>query len=274
MTTDSEHAARLEQEIVQTRANIDMTLDAIQERLSPGRLVDRALEYTRENGGAFAGNLGRSVRDNPMPVALLGIGIGWLMLAGNRSTGPNGEYGGEPNYGFPSAGSEERLEEGASSIVHAGKEEAHEWADTARRLAGATGSRVQAVREGTAEAAARMKHQAQRAKTSVGTFIEENPLAIGALAVAAGAVIGALIPTTTREREVLGPAADRVRESIGNEVREMTEAAKRGTESVAGESRPGAPGAEERAFGARSDRPSAPASGDEPVPATGPIDAN
>ena len=31
-------------------------------------------------------NLGRSLRDNPIPVALIGVGLGWLLLANSRQT--------------------------------------------------------------------------------------------------------------------------------------------------------------------------------------------
>lgn len=85
MTTATESPEQLEQQIARTRAEIDVTLDAIQEKLSPGRLLDQVMDYTKENGGAFAGNLGRSVRDNPVPVALLGIGLGWLMFCRRAS---------------------------------------------------------------------------------------------------------------------------------------------------------------------------------------------
>jgi hypothetical protein len=43
----------------------------------------------REGGGAeFGRNLAGTVRGNPVPVALLGIGLAWLMLADWR--GPDG----------------------------------------------------------------------------------------------------------------------------------------------------------------------------------------
>jgi ElaB/YqjD/DUF883 family membrane-anchored ribosome-binding protein len=43
-------------------------------------LLDEALAFTREGPGAeFTGNLRRSVVHNPLPVALMGIGLAWLM---------------------------------------------------------------------------------------------------------------------------------------------------------------------------------------------------
>ena len=80
----------IEQDIANTRAHIDRTLDVITARLSPGKLVDQALQTARDTGGEFTLNLGRTIRENPVPTALLGIGVGWLMLAGRRSA--NGGY--------------------------------------------------------------------------------------------------------------------------------------------------------------------------------------
>ena len=43
----------------------------------------------------FGRNLGRSVRDNPIPVALIGVGIGWLVWSNSRQGGPAGAGGRE-----------------------------------------------------------------------------------------------------------------------------------------------------------------------------------
>lgn len=240
MTTDRETAVQLEREIGQTRADIDSTLTAIQERLSPGRLLDKVLDYTKDNGGAFAGNLGRSVRDNPVPAALLGIGLGWLMLAGRNRNGMPGDYAGEPNYGFPVAGdagfiegggpaaSAESVGERSSSLMEAGKEKASGLAADARQAASAAGQRVAAMRHETSHAAERVKDRAQHATASAAHFIEENPLIVGALAVAAGAALGALVPTTRREGEIMGAASNRVKEAIGSGMSELAAAAKTG----------------------------------------------
>jgi hypothetical protein len=99
MTMRSEHttdpggksAAEIEREVRQQRADVERTLDAIQERLSPGQLVDQAMTYLRQGGGAeFVGNLGHSVKQNPLPVALIGVGVAWMMAASARRNGDPG----------------------------------------------------------------------------------------------------------------------------------------------------------------------------------------
>jgi ElaB/YqjD/DUF883 family membrane-anchored ribosome-binding protein len=249
MTTDSRAAAELEREIAQTRAHIDVTLEAIQEKLSPGRLLDRALDYTKENGGAFAGNFGRSVRDNPLPIALLSIGLGWLMLAGGKPRYASEDYAGDSNYGLPAGGQEpiesgERMSEQVSGAADAGKDAARGVAGGIRDAAAATRDRIEVTRHRTADAAERIKDRASQATASAGHFVEENPLVIGALAIAAGAALGALLPTTRREAEWMGSASDRVRDIVGGEMREMAGAAKSVAERAAGGESGSAPAAQ------------------------------
>ena len=75
---------RLQREIEAQRARVDATIDDLQARLSPGQLVDEVLAYTKDSGGAFVGNLGKTAVANPLPVALLGISLAWLMTSQTR----------------------------------------------------------------------------------------------------------------------------------------------------------------------------------------------
>lgn len=85
MTDQQKSPEEIEREIAATRSEIDETIDALQEKVSPGQLVDQALGYVKEGGGDFAANLGRAVRDNPMPLMLIGVGLGWMMFSGRSS---------------------------------------------------------------------------------------------------------------------------------------------------------------------------------------------
>lgn len=69
------------EEIEHTRQEIDRTLLTLENRLSPRELLEQAIRWS---GGAreFSLNLGRTVRDNPIPATLLAISLIWLMVAG------------------------------------------------------------------------------------------------------------------------------------------------------------------------------------------------
>lgn len=77
-----------EREIERTRADIDRTLAALRYRLSRAALIDRVLQASRDEGGAFVVRIGRTVRDNPVPSLVLGAGLAWFATA---SRAPNGE---------------------------------------------------------------------------------------------------------------------------------------------------------------------------------------
>lgn len=81
MAYDNDHktSAELQREIDQQRSRVESTIDQIQDKLSPGQLVDELLAYTKGGGGEFVASLQRNVTANPLPVALLGVSLAWLM---------------------------------------------------------------------------------------------------------------------------------------------------------------------------------------------------
>ncbi len=86
---------RISDEIEVTRSRMDETLDELGDRLNPRRIMDDVMDYfTRPSGSSggkssatarfgdsaseFGQNLGRTLRDNPVPTALIGAGLAWL----------------------------------------------------------------------------------------------------------------------------------------------------------------------------------------------------
>ncbi|KAA2213425.1 DUF3618 domain-containing protein [Teichococcus oryzae] len=86
---DNRSTAEIEADVERTRADVSQTIEQLRESLSPGQIMDQLVDYARSSGGAeFTRNLGASVRDNPLPLLLVGAGIGWMMLSNqNRSHG-------------------------------------------------------------------------------------------------------------------------------------------------------------------------------------------
>lgn len=86
-TDDTRRTEQIEDDIARKRAEVSSTIDAIQEKLTPGQMMDQAIHYLRDSGaGDFGANLGRQVRDNPLPVALIGVGVAWLAMGGRART--------------------------------------------------------------------------------------------------------------------------------------------------------------------------------------------
>ena len=91
---DDRTPEQIEREIEQTRRNTAATLAAIEDRLAPGRLMDEAWNYLRTSGQgqSFVSNLSTTVRDNPIPVALLAISLTWLAIASSRKDSRRDEF--------------------------------------------------------------------------------------------------------------------------------------------------------------------------------------
>ena len=77
---------RIERDLARTRARMDGRLDELQDHLTPKQMVNDAFAYFRGGDGAdFTKDLVTRARANPIPVALAGIGIAWLMASGQQT---------------------------------------------------------------------------------------------------------------------------------------------------------------------------------------------
>jgi ElaB/YqjD/DUF883 family membrane-anchored ribosome-binding protein len=78
------------------------------------------------------------------------------------------------------------------------------------RASGTLGSVKSTVGEKAHGAADAVKSGAHRASDGFSHLLETNPLAVGAIGIAVGALLGSLLPTTRKEHELLGETSDRV----------------------------------------------------------------
>src|ERR1700704_3209442 len=79
---------QLERQTEQTRARLAETLEELRS-MTPGRVVDEVLDYAKAGGGDFLRNvgskLGTQIADNPVPAALIGAGLMWLMMSDGKA---------------------------------------------------------------------------------------------------------------------------------------------------------------------------------------------
>jgi hypothetical protein len=110
-TSSDKSSLQLQREIDQDRQRLGERINAIQERMSPGQLVDEVIAYAKNSGGSeFIGNLGRALKENPLPVALMGVGLAWLMAKGTPSSATGSTNSTEPEYDlYPVQGPVRRL---------------------------------------------------------------------------------------------------------------------------------------------------------------------
>ena len=76
----------IEREVESQRASVESTLDALKQKMSLGQMADEIGAYVgADDAKAAFRNVGRQVRDNPIALGLVGVGLAWLMFGGGSS---------------------------------------------------------------------------------------------------------------------------------------------------------------------------------------------
>lgn len=247
-------AERIVADIEVTRSEMSTTIDEIGHRLQPETIADQAKTKIREatvgrvermvdDAGMTAQKTGNTlmetIRQNPVPAALAAIGVGWIALRMREqggSTQGNGrgyEYGYRGNgYGASGRGSDWPYEQSGSG---------RGIADEAAQRAQAVGSDVQRAAqdavEQTQERVRQAQWQAQGTLTDVQQQAQqtwnENPLALGALAVGVGAAVALAIPETQKERELMGEQRDELVRKVSTAASQALDEAQTKAQDVA-----------------------------------------
>lgn len=263
----------IQRRIEQTRANMSETINEIQTRLSPERLKREAQETIRDatigkvedmaNTLTYKARNWRysaieTIKQNPVPAALIGIGLGWLLLEGNsRNSEWDDDY--RPaghrthlrssDYYKEEDGSIEQVKAKAAGTVRNLQEKAHE---VSTDLSAEAQNAVQTVQEGAADVVESVREsathiadqahdvadqvrdqarvmqykawrQGERAQRSAQRTFEANPLAVGAVAIAIGTAVGLALPSTQKEDEWMGDTRDRLVDQAKVKARETAE---------------------------------------------------
>ncbi len=229
----SEETDQIRSQIDETRAEMGQTIDAIQERLSYANIseqvsdqVNNAIEtakdsvyeatigqvvkYMKTAGDEMSKNsMVKTVRENPLPFILIGAGAGLLAYNSynkkeygnggtNRDYSTAGLRSGE--YGKSKYDSSEKHADGVESKVAGVASSAYDG------IASAATSTVEGARDIAGRAYDKAGELGKATKTKYEHYIEEKPMVIGALALAAGAAVGLSIPITRYEGELMGEA--------------------------------------------------------------------
>ncbi|MEJ0058749.1 MAG: DUF3618 domain-containing protein [Terricaulis sp.] len=233
---------RIESDLNQTRDAIHDTINALGQKLSPGQLIDELIGLAKGQTGVFASNLGRQVRDNPLPAALIGAGVAMYILNRNSHGGAShavlsaDDWNVEERYrrveqarwgtvrnpnesedDFKSRladaqGLALQLKQNAGEAIHQFRERIAQAVTSLEQSAQATRERVGAAFSGAVHFAkdqvAHAKHAGADAVHSAEDMYQANPLAAGAIALGIGALIGGAVPLSSAERDTLKGVAD------------------------------------------------------------------
>jgi ElaB/YqjD/DUF883 family membrane-anchored ribosome-binding protein len=311
-----QNADTIKADIERTRNEMSHKIDEIQDRFRPEQLKDQAQEvvrsavqdsteavvsYVRTHSAEVSGTLMDTIKRNPVPAAMVGLGLGWILYDSltnrsshesdwNRSYGYGGyqsgraaaygaqytgqygipyggyrgaEYGGQAQYGDQSRseawrGQEEqgrgitnRMSETMGEAREKVGEATHQVTDQIRDASGRLqemGSQVghqvsdytEQARHQVGELTEQARHQMQRVGSQAHDLIEENPFAVGLVALGVGVALGMALPSTRRENRMMGEwrdqALERARQTaddVAHRVQEVVEEVKPELEQTA-----------------------------------------
>lgn len=283
MTYDNKSSADLEREVAAQRDRVEARIGEIKDKLSPGQLLDEALSYTKHGGAHFASNLGSQITANPLPAALVGVGLAWLISStasgnnhrgdvtvdythddhsypyarasgglkrvshkadeagqwwsefetssGQRYKARSNELGERAGHFTDEAGKmfggfiddagnriRDFQDEAGNALSHARTWADHSWRNVQHSIGSGIAGVGSAARDaasnvmsGTRHLGGTVQQQSDQLSRQIVTLFDQQPLVAGALAFAVGAAVGATLPHTTQEDQLLGEQADKLR---------------------------------------------------------------
>jgi len=212
-------SAEVEAEVEASRNELDRNVEALKQKMTPGQLFDEAARAMGGTGQQVASKFAEQAKANPMPLAVMGLGLAWLMMSNNRQGSQTSGYvSAEPrsfasgSYGGPSGG----VTEGLKDKAHAVGDKAHELMSGVQdKIAGAKSSLADTGRSagqslgGVRDKATDLGRHAQQ--TFLDT-LQSEPLLLAGIGLVVGAAIGASLPHTAAEDRYLGETRDKLLE--------------------------------------------------------------
>ena len=166
----------IENEIGRARAELDLTLDTLAVELGPKHLVEKATNMVKRSwsaNGLGGMRLGSAFRADPGPLALIGLGVAWLVA----------EHTGLLSGTAPGRG------ERPAAPDPAGDAEFECAGDHPEKITHPGG-------------------RACRVGRRLTDGVVRNPLLFGLVGIACGAAVAVLLPSARREREVVAQARE------------------------------------------------------------------
>jgi len=217
-----------------TRAEIDQTVDDLQDHLRPSAIASRVAHSAQHVAGSVALRALNAIKENPLPATVIGAGLLMMLTrrhgADRTSRWPSGQEATvRPDSLYRGPSTFERTREAVSQTLSTAKDKAgeitHTAAEKVKDAAGTIGEKLHDASAATSrtvrdvsttavEKASRFGHQvgdtAKHSAQWVDEMVHEYPLAAGAACFAIGLAGGFALPASQKENELVGPARDRM----------------------------------------------------------------
>jgi ElaB/YqjD/DUF883 family membrane-anchored ribosome-binding protein len=182
---------------------------------SAGELASTAGDRAVGTGSAIL----ETIKQNPVPAALIGVGLGWLLMNGSSGGRPPHRARSGDHYWRGSSGQgAQQSDGGVGATARQAQEQAGELVSEAQHQAG--------------ELADTALHQAQQAQGRVQQMAHDNPLMAGAVALAVGSAVGFALPETSWEDRFMGKTRDNLMGRAQSVTEDAVQKAQRVAEEV------------------------------------------
>lgn len=204
-------------------------------------MLRNAGETVKETGVSIV----ETIKLNPLPAAITGFGLAWLLMSAHRQSATASNYGrGESDaYELPSDTDADRFttstdEFGAQNNFATSGAPSGTLSDTVSSKLDTMKDSLSDAKDKVTKSASDMAHnvaqkasdlggqakdQAQRAVGATGDFFQSYPLAMGAIALLAGAAIGLMIPGTEPENRLMGETRDRLKDQATEQLHQVAD---------------------------------------------------
>ena len=257
-------------EIEQTREGLTATVEAIEDRLAPSNVIADAKQTVRDatvgrveetvsqmtqTADQFMQDPARAaheagsgivdtIRQNPLPSALIGVGIGWLVLSRGKDGNPSryrsfdsrqvrGSGSGaswerdwrsasaRDDQGGPMDAMGQRVSAVSDGVGRTASETADDVGHAAGQAAATVGRTAEQLGQKVGDVPSQASSVAQTLTDQASELVRSNPLGASLAALAVGTVVGMLLPATPVEHRVMGQASERLIEHAGDAATEQ-----------------------------------------------------
>ena len=248
------NSSEIRSEIDRTRSDMDETFAALDAKMTPKEIGLELWNLFKGGSSTGASKLWQVAREHPMPAAVVGLGLGWLLVETSSKSDKDaydGRYRGESRDRYSSsyrqgyagtgsyAGSRYESEE-SPGVLSAAGDKVKDLAGSAKEALSSATGKVGDAADWTKEHASELGHEVADRASSMGHEVahrasalrgqakqkarsarlgfwqtmEENPLMVGAAVLALGVIAGLAVPSTDKEDELMGETRDRLLDDV------------------------------------------------------------
>ncbi len=192
-------AAEVEMEVEASRGQLDRTMEALKDKMTPGQLFDEASHAMGGMGQQILSKFMEQAKENPMPLAVMGAGLVWLMAGPKKTTASSG------GSWSPSASSGSGLKD---KIQHLGDKAGDVISQAKDAVTDKTSSAQDSATAALHDMSGRASDLGDQAMSGAKQLVDREPLLLAAVGLVIGVGLAAALPSTTLEDQTVGSMRD------------------------------------------------------------------